>query len=333
MVSSNPMTSMDAPLHLRPMSIGEILDRSFRLYRNHFVQLFVAVLVVMCVEFIGLQFYLAYCFAPLYQYLTAQRELPPLDSPLIGNAALGTIGFALAHIVLNLLYLGALIHLIHNRFMSRAISLGDAYRLTWRRFGPLFRVNWLKLGILGACLALWLGPILIAVALKTWWLAAAWVITGAFPVIFSYLWLALASIVLLLEDRRPIDSLKRSGRLMFVLSEKGVLRNNAFRISIILLVIFAIRSFVMMVGQAPFMAWKTFEMYRDPSLLGQYHRTAFDSLFEFINMMMQAVTTPFGLATLVLFYFDIRIRKEGLDLSLRLQSLRERLGSGHGQAP
>jgi len=310
------------------MSIGEILDRSFRLYRNHFRTLFVAVLVVMCVEFIAVQIYMVSCFAPLYSFLqhfSTDRDQPPIDTAFIVHIAVGTIVFLLVHFLLNLLYLGALIHLISDTFLEKPISISEAYRLTLRRFGALLYVNWLKMSILSAALLFWLAPMAVSLATKWWWVAGAWVIMGALPALFGYLWLALASIVLVLENRKPWDSLKRSGRLMFVLSEKGVLRNNGFRISIILLVIFAIRSIVMMTGQAPFMAWKAFEMFRDPSLLGQYHRTPMDSLFEFINMLMQAATTPFALATLVLFYFDICIRKEGLDLTVRLQVLRGKL--------
>ncbi len=311
------------------MSVGEILDRSFRLYRNRFSRLLIAVLAVMCVEFIVMQFYMAYCFAPLYEFITLRRDLPPLESSLISNAALGSVVYLALHFILNLLYLGALIHLISDTFLEKPITVDDAYRRTVRRFVPLFYVNWMKLAILGLCGVVWALPLVFFLAKKWWWLAGGWVITGALPALFAYLWLALASIVLVLEKRPPIDSLKRSGRLMFVLSDKGVLRNNGFRISVILLVLFAIKSIVMMVGQAPFMAWKAFEMFRDPSLLGAYHRTPLDSVFEFINMVMQAVTLPFGLATLVLFYIDIRIRKEGLDLAVRLQSLRQRQATAH----
>lgn len=325
------MAFMDAPLHLRPMSIGEILDRSFRLYRNHFLKLFVAVLVVMCLEFIAVQFFMAYNFGPFYQFVSTRKDLPPPDSPLMINAIVGGLAFLLLHFILNIFFLGALVHLINNCFLNKPASVVDAYRQTFRRLGALVYVNWLKLGILSACLLFWLVPIAISIATRTWWVGAAWVIMGALPALFAYLWLVLSSIALLLENRGVLDSIKRSGRLMFTLSEKGILKNNSFRVSIILLVIFAIRSIVMMVGQAPFMAWKTFEMFRDPSLLGQYHRTPWDSVFEFVNMLMQAATTPFGLATLVLFYFDIRIRKEGYDLSLRLESLRTKSKAGDAQ--
>src|SRR5438876_322063 len=110
---------MDAPLHLRPMSIGEILDRSFRLYRNHFLKLFVAVLVVMCVEFIAIQIYMATCFAPFYQYVTSQRDLPPFDSPLLTYLVIGSLVFMIVHTLLSLLYLGALIHLISDSFLEK----------------------------------------------------------------------------------------------------------------------------------------------------------------------------------------------------------------------
>src|SRR5689334_2702259 len=121
---------MDAPLHLRPMSIGEILDRSFRLYRNHFRTLFVAVLVVMCIDFIALQIYMVNWFVPFLQFLqhlTTDRIQLPIDNSFIVHVAVGTLVFLLVHALLNLLYLGALIHLISDTFLEKPISITDAY--------------------------------------------------------------------------------------------------------------------------------------------------------------------------------------------------------------
>lgn len=315
---------MESPLHLRPLSIGEILDRSFRLYRNHFLQWFTAVLLVQCISFVIMQIYLVHAVMPLLQSLNAPRgELPDVDPAVLVNFGVGLVIVLLVYGLLSLLYTGAVISLTSDAFLGRETTLLDAYRLALRRFGALLALNISKFSMLSTSLVIWLAPIIVALLFRAWWLAGSWVIVGALPFLFAYLWLALASIALILEERRPLDSIKRSGRLMYTLTEKGFLRNNAFRISIILLIIFAVRIIVMLVIQGPYTSWKLFEVYRDPSLLGQYHRTLVDSAFEFVNMVMQAATTPFGIASLVVFYYDIRIRKEGFDLFQRLRWLRK----------
>lgn len=307
------------------MTIGEILDRSFRLYRNFFLKLFIAVLVPMCVEFIVLQVAMGYGFWPIYEYSVSHRDLPLHDNAMITNALVGILVYLVVHALVNLLFLGAQIHLISGFFLQKPVTVADAYRLTLRRFGALLGVNWTKFSILSTCLVLWIVPIGIALWVQAWWVVAAWVIMGALPALFAYLWFALASLVLLLDEANVKESIRRSGRLMFVMSEKGVLRNNSFRVSIILLIIFVIKFFVMLLSYSPLVIWKMMTVFKDPSLQGLYHRTPLDSVFEFVNMVMQAATTPFGLAVLVLFYYDIRIRKEGLDLSLRLNWLRGKL--------
>src|SRR5476649_2050665 len=40
-------------LDLRPMDLGEILDRTFRLYRAHFMTFFLIMLAVQAISFIG----------------------------------------------------------------------------------------------------------------------------------------------------------------------------------------------------------------------------------------------------------------------------------------
>jgi hypothetical protein len=307
------------------MTIGEILDRSFRLYRNFFLKLFIAVLVPMCVEFIVLQIAMGYSIWPLYEYSVSHRDFATIDPAMITNALVGGLVFLVVHALVNLLFLGAQIHLISAFFLQKPVTVADAYRLTLRRFGALLGVNWIKFSILSTCLVLWIVPIGIALWVNAWWVVGAWVIMGALPLLFAYLWFALASLVLLLDQTNVKESIRRSGRLMFVMSEKGVLRNNSFRVSIILLIIFVIKFFVMLLSYSPLVIWKMMTVFKDPSLQGLYHRTPLDSVFEFVNMVMQAATTPFGLAVLVLFYYDIRIRKEGLDLSLRLNWLRGKL--------
>jgi len=311
------------------MSIGEILDRGFRLYRNHFLKFFLAVLATQAVAFIFLQVYMAKFFTPFYHVLQnsrlAEGVAPDLDPASVVHFAGGTFVFGACYALLGLVYLGALIHLTHDTFFGKATGIAQAYTRTLKRLWPLIRVNIVKLNILGVAFLIWLAPLSISIHHRNWFVTAAWIILGALPFLFAYLWLALVSIVLLVENRGIMDSLRRSARLMYAMTEKGFLRNNAFRVSVILLVILAIRQIIHMVSQAPFAAWKVFEIFRDPGMLAQYNRTALDSLFELINMVMQSATAPFGLAALVLFYIDIRIRKEGLDLSLRLQTLREGL--------
>ena len=139
--------------------------------------------------------------------------------------------------------------------LTRSRTLPAICSAVW----PLIRVNIVKLNILGIAFLLWLFPMSVFLAHQAWWIAIAWAIPGLLPLLSGYLWLSLVSIVLILEKRTIWDSLRRSGRLMFKMSEQGFTRTNAFRISILLLVIFAVKTVILWVSQAPFALWNRFQ--------------------------------------------------------------------------
>src|ERR1700736_5967342 len=70
--------SAPAPLRLRPLEIGDLLDETFRIYRRHFL-LFAGISVILAIPSAGLQ---GYSFFAIFNYLFSSSnagQLPPCE--------------------------------------------------------------------------------------------------------------------------------------------------------------------------------------------------------------------------------------------------------------
>src|SRR5919199_2298424 len=158
-----PGPMMDMRARLRPMGIGDILDETFRLYRENFM-LFVATCAVLevPVQIINVLIRLS---APVAIPPTPGPSLTPEQaSALAAVSAAGSIG-ALVGAFAAAIMTAALAVAISNRYLNRSVTVGDAYRATMNRLGPLLiAIIWagVRLILLGiACIVLVGIPFLI----------------------------------------------------------------------------------------------------------------------------------------------------------------------------
>ena len=180
-----------ANLDLRPLSLGEILDRTFSLYRRHFV-LFLGITAFPHLLVLALN---------LVQTMMTQIPAVPTPSPVeqlqarsaSGLMAFGIVGLFVGLFVYLVAYLfaqGGTVYAVSELYLGRQTSIGASLRRMRGQLGSLFGVILLNgLAVMGATLFLIIPGIYVACRLITCVPAA------------------------LLEDLGPRASLERSFRL------------------------------------------------------------------------------------------------------------------------
>jgi hypothetical protein len=112
---------------LQPLTLGELLDRTFTLYRRHFA-VFAGIVALPQLVILALQL--------------AQPGAPPTNDPAVALAQLGhrLLWFLLMlgiGIVLGAAAQGATVVAVSESYLERPTGIGSAYGAIWRRLGLL----------------------------------------------------------------------------------------------------------------------------------------------------------------------------------------------------
>src|SRR5579871_6453358 len=142
------MTGLD----LRPLSLGEILDRTFTIYRNYFLLFFgitaLPRLLVLAIQIP--QLWLVEGYPARYQVTTV-------------TGGLFTLVLAIVSVVAYLYSQGGTIFAISDIYLGRSITIGEALGRMKGNLGTLFGVVLLNgLAILGATILLIIPGIYVA---------------------------------------------------------------------------------------------------------------------------------------------------------------------------
>ena len=313
--SNPPETGM--ALDLRPLTLGELLDRSFSLYRSHF-RTFVAIMAVPAVLGAG--------FALLLE-LVQGRSLPPPGTPPTPDAIFRMIGPAIALWVGILFYLavhtiavGAMTAAVSELYMGRDATARAGYDRVRSRIGRLILVLVLTSLRLGAALVV---PLFFAGAIGALAVAsrsrpgAGAAVVGVL-LIFCALAFALALMVFLtlryclavpavvIESITARQAIRRSIELM---------RGNLGRGFVIVLFGFVIAQITALVLQGPFQAGAYLVGVNSAAALWLKLAGAC------AGALGNAISTPLISVALSLLYYDARVRHEGLDLQIMLDTL------------
>jgi hypothetical protein len=265
---------------LRPLSLGEILDRTFSLYRRHFL-LFLGITAIPHLLILGFN---------LLQVLISKTPstLPKTATQLQAGSgsnfvAFGIFGGLVALIVYFVAFLfaqGGTIHAVSDLYLGRPTTIGASLGRMWGQLANLFGVMVLSgLAILAATIFLIIPGIYIACRLSTCIPAA------------------------LLEDLGARQSLERS----FALTKE-----NASRAFVIYLLYFALLYAAMFLFMVPFGVLLAFSA-KDPGLMPWAM-----GLMQVGNFLGGVLVGPFVLIATSVFYYDLRVRKEAFDLQMML---------------
>ncbi len=298
---------------LRPLTLGELLDRAWNLYRRHLL-LFVGILAIPSI-------------AMLFLSVGMQLLQPDMPTPEAAEAAdpaqvFGAIAWmAGGGIILGLVYwisyaiaLGATTGAVAELYRGGQPTISGSYDGVRGRWG---RLAWLMLllfvRLFGAMFLLIILTGVMAGLLSVFSPVAGGVVGIAmFAAAFAvFVWMALRYAVCVppavLEDLTASRALARSVRLT-----SGAL--GRVLVLMFFTVIVAYAGFAL--TQGPFMVAAV--------MAGPETSTAF-----WLNMagvvagsIAGAFTGPLAIIAMAVLYYDLRIRKEGLDLDLMIADLR-----------
>ena len=322
-----PQPGSDSPLPLTgPLTVGDLLDRTFRLYRSRFGLFLLTGAVLIAPIAIVSGIFLARFFANYMQTLDVlMREPPPEFGPFAFFSALSGDVAGVTLIGLLLAAAGAIVSLSLTAQAAEALrdgslSLMAGLRRGVRRFLPYVGMAIVQFAALAAAAVVVLAPlVLVGVALVAGAapfarageggifaaIAIAGLAVGGFALAFglvlaptTYLaarWLV-APAVLVVEGAGPIDALRRSWRL----SQDNVLRMVGYLVLLYILEMIFI--------SVPMVALQYATMLM-PSSTGAIGLMM--SLSTISSSLMSVIGLPFFVAAAVLLYYDLRIRGNG----------------------
>lgn len=266
---------------LRPMGIGDILDTTFRLYRQRFL----AFLVIALVCYVPFALFMAtlpvFMPGPAQQNFmlksedpaSIERELAAAHSANTTVIVTMVVGGALFALIIFPLCQAAMTYNISASYLGENLSAGDSYARAAPRLIPLLWTNLLVM------IAVWIGLICCVV-----------------PGIIFSLWFMIVAPIVILERVNGSKAMGRSRDLM-----KGNI-GKGFLLMLLVGILVSILNFALSAAIG-FIPWP--------------HR----SITVFIQNVLPAILLPIQTAPLILLYYDLRIRKEAFDLQRLSESL------------
>ncbi|HYT12823.1 MAG TPA: hypothetical protein VEL12_08555 [Candidatus Nitrosopolaris sp.] len=261
--------SAPAPLRLRPLEIGDILDETFRIYRRHF-WLFAGISVIMAIPTAALT---GYSFFTVFSsFLQTINSINPDLNALLPSLVWLAAGYLLSFL-LSPFTVAAVIYAACESALGRPVTIWGAVRGVLRRYfailGYVFILD--MMGVLFCLFPLWI------------WIVVGWV--AVLPVMF-------------VENGRLIAAMGRSWRLV---------EGRWWRTFLILLLVFLLW---WLVGRALegflFFATQIIGIVASNFLVV--------AIAQAIAVLVAALVNPVAQIAIVLVYFDLRVRREALDL-------------------
>jgi hypothetical protein len=300
-------------LDLRPLTLGELLDRSFGLFRRHF-WLFVGLMAVPSVItlLLGVVMLLVPELVKMPTFTGSDPDPAALAAIVIAGA-LGFIVFLIAYWVAYMITLGATTVAVSELYVGRSATIASAYSHVRSLVGRLI-VLMLIIGL--RLMGIFLGIVAIVAVLTV----SATLLLGPFAVVLAFLGTmaaafacllyalryAVAVPVLVLEHATPTDAIRRSIDLT---------RDNLGRTAVLVIFAMIITYAALALFQGPFTVGAI--------VAGPETSTALwlNLAGTFTGAVGGAVSGPLMIIALALLYYDLRIRKEGLDLELMMANL------------
>lgn len=321
------LNDMSDQPRLRPMSVSDMLDAAFRLYRSHFFT-FVGIVALIYVPLTILQGASQFLLGmrALGNFMSYIERAPFGDTSLpigdlIAYAAISVVVGLLQGMGINIIS-GALANAISKIYLGQTPSILEAYRLGGQRI-----ISLMLLSILAALVTL----LVVApfVGIFVLFLSTLGVRPGEDPnvglillAMFAFLGgiiviiilgcyvvvrLLLVTQVIVLEDTGLFGALRRSWNLV-----KGAF----WRVLGVLVLMSVLAQIIQIVVSLPFSMLSSAinAMSQDPTTI--VRNSIISSLISQLGLI---IILPLSLSVYTLLYYDLRIRKEGFDMELIAQ--------------
>lgn len=302
-------------MDFRPLTLAELLDRSFTLYRRH-LWLFVGVMAIPSVFALA-----AGVISEYLGWVTRSSATATADDAasfetalLMGGLVGGMLLVMLVYVVVYMVALGATTLAVSEIYVGREVTIGQVYGRMRGRLGSLiwlmcitgFRVGLVGVGgillvsVISGMLAILLSPIVAPLIL----------LLGMIPIavlcVYMMLRYGLAVPTLVLEDLGGGDAVRRSIALT---------KGHLWRVLVLGICATVIAYAAILLFQAPFLMGA---FMAGPETTTAFWLNLAGAVFGTIGTTF---TGPIMIIGLALLYYDVRIRKEGLDLQLMLAAI------------
>lgn len=297
---------------LRPLSLAELLDRAFGLYRQHFL-LFVGIMAVP-----SLAMLIMAVLGQLIEYAASPAAAAPANPDQAMVLILGVFG---AITVVGLLYwvmyavaLGASTAAVARIYNGQPATISGSYEAMRGRIG---RLAWLVLQV-----ALRLFGVMLLIGAGA---AAAGAIGSQLHVVIGailflllvvgggglFVWMALRYAIAVppsvLEDATARESIARSVELT---------RGSRWRVLVLVFFTVLVNWAALFLFQWPFMVAA---IVAGPETSAGFW---FSMAGAVTGAAASALTSPLAVVAMAVLYYDLRVRKEGLDLEMMIAGLR-----------
>lgn len=301
-----PVVNPQPHYELRPLSTGEVLDRTFQVYRSRFALFAGLALLPAAASLLMSAIRLLYA---------AQQEHHVHVGAALYRVQITTGSLVFVSGLISLVLYGiteaATIWAVSAVYLGEEASVKAAYSVAFKHW---FRYTLIKLRQLWA--AMWL-PLALFIAGAVFtplgrrntalsWLAIVLFVCGGLSIIYgiwAYLRVSLAVPASVVESLRTSASMKRSGQL---------LASRKIRVFLLFLLLFALY-IVVGVIQSPI------------AILTLRSRGAHMFITQALNLgigfVAATLIAPVGAIGVCLFYFDERVRREGFDIEWMMKKL------------
>lgn len=280
---------------LRPLRLGELLDRAIRLYRANFLT-FIGIIAVVYVPLTVLQIASGALLGSSLDDVARSNNPQELFTNyaywlgILSTIVVGLVQFILVQGIAT----GALTRAVADNYLGKKTGILEAYRGIGK--------SWVSL--LGALLFL----ILVLFVIIVWWIVIpclGWV-TGLGMMLFvSAVVNPLVPPVVVLENKRAIESIQRAWNLA---------RRRFWPVLgyVIVLALFSLLVVNGPVAITNLILAQAFQSFGDP--VTQVVLTAI--IQGLISLVFVLLYYPLQMTAFTLIYFDLRVRTEGFDIAL-----------------
>jgi hypothetical protein len=287
--------------HFTPMTVGQIIDRTFTLYRNNFLR-FITIVALVYVPVALISIVVMVSFVMSWSEQMEALQQPGSHAEEFSAGAFVQI-MVLLYAAVIFVQLGqelckaALTKGVSDSYLGIEPTVGQAVKTLLRR-GGFVLIAFVLLGIVFlAGLALCIVP-------------------GLIFMVFWMIWLSLTTQIIVVENLGPLAAMSRSKQL--VSGNAGKVFVLAFLLWLLTMLVSGLLGQVgQLVGRLVFP-----DSQVEQVIVGQLSGT-----------IGQILAMPIVSIAMVLLYYDLRIRKEGFDLQMLSQTLGTQGMPADGQPP
>jgi hypothetical protein len=293
-------------IQLHPMGVGEILDRSFRILRQYFWLFFIIALIPQA----------AFLLLSVGVGVVMGESTPTMG-----------MGFGISSIVAGILFAvlqfwaqGALIFAVSETYLGHSTSIMASYGAMRRRLLRLLGTSilwWILVFLVPALTGIVMAvmvPFLLskeAGGLVVGLLVGIVVILAVWMSVHLFMNWLLVDKVVVLEDKGGMRALRRSTELMKARTEPGFWKRPKMKAGVILTMSFLFGIGIYILFQIPGLSLT----YILPGSLV----TA--TIQAILSMAAMSLATVYVAITMILYYYDIRVRREGFDFKMMAENI------------